>query len=140
MPCTYPEAGWRIAQINKILSNISWTVFCWNRAIRGLIRGMSMWIWKKSHNRSNFTCCMWWNTKTTEFSGPWESVCIYGNDFIKVFLFFFSTGFYSPYRTLAFLNGLLNPKGLPICLAKLKWMYSGFHVAACSQTCLYVSW
>jgi hypothetical protein len=26
------------------------------------------------------------------------------------FNFFFSTGFYSPYRTLAFLNGLLDPQ------------------------------
>jgi hypothetical protein len=26
------------------------------------------------------------------------------------YYFFFSTGFYSPYRTLAFLNGLLNPQ------------------------------
>jgi hypothetical protein len=25
-------------------------------------------------------------------------------------VFFFSTGFYSPYRTLAFLNGLLDPQ------------------------------
>jgi hypothetical protein len=28
----------------------------------------------------------------------------------RILFFFFSTGFYSPYRTLAFLNGLLDPQ------------------------------
>jgi hypothetical protein len=29
---------------------------------------------------------------------------------LHLILFFFSTGFYSPYRTLAFLNGFLDPQ------------------------------
>jgi hypothetical protein len=33
-----------------------------------------------------------------------------GSALLNTGTFFFSTGFYSPYRTLAFLNGLLDPQ------------------------------
>jgi hypothetical protein len=46
--------------------------------------------------------CSWGKTCTLEFM--WE------NSHRGIQYIFFSTGFYSPYRTLAFLNGLLDPQ------------------------------
>jgi hypothetical protein len=53
-------------------------------------------------------------SKNAYFSGRYYIISVSFSEklktlFIGLLVSFFSTGFYSPYRTLAFLNGLLDP-------------------------------
>jgi hypothetical protein len=117
MPCTYPEAGWRIAQMNKILSNISWTIFCWNRAIKGLIRGMSMWIWKHHMTGHNiFTL----RTKVFYQMAVWLSGFYCGlTELCEMWIQQNHETLYTEIKTIW--EWQIHHKSLPICPPNLQW-------------------